>query len=94
MSDINNLTIKIKEAEVKYGEWNMRISKERFSDNYRVYLKHESWTDSTRIDRLFPTYEEAYQYVKEYVEEVAKISKKDEENLTWEKPHVKKSKKI
>ena len=82
MSDINNLTIKIKEAEVKYGEWNMRISKERFSDNYRVFLKHQSWTDSTRIDRLFPTYEEAYQYVKEYVEEVAKISKKNEENLT------------
>lgn len=82
MSDINNLVVKIKEAEVKYGEWSMRISKERFSDNYRVFLKHASWADRTKIDRLFPTYEEAYQYVKEYVEEVSKISKKDEENLT------------
>lgn len=94
MSDINNLVVKIKEASVQYGEWSMRISKERFSDNYRVFLKHCSWADSTKIDRLFPTYEEAYQYVKEYVEEVAKISKKNEKILTWEKPRVKKSKKI
>jgi len=82
MSDINNLVVKIKEASVQYGEWSMRISKERFSDNYRVFLKHCSWSDSTRIDMLFPTYKDAYEYVKEYVEEVAKISKKDEENLT------------
>ena len=82
MSDINNLVVKIKEATVQYGEWFFRISKEMLSDNYRVYLKHQSWSDSTKIDRLFPTYEEAYQYVKEYVEEVSKISKKNEENLT------------
>jgi len=94
MSDINNLVVKIKEATVQYGEWYFRISKAMFDDGYKVYLKHCSWADSTKIDRLFPTYEEAYQYIKEYVEEVAKISKKDEENLTWEKPRVKKSKKI
>lgn len=94
MSDTKNLTVRIKEAEVKYGEWLFRIQKEWFSNDYNVYLKHESWTDSTKIDRKFPTYEEAYQFVKEYSEEVEKMSKKNEEKLTLEKPRVKKIKKI
>lgn len=94
MSDTKKLTVVIKEADVEYGEWLFRIQKEWFSSDYKVYLRHDTWTDSTKIDRKFPTYEEAYQFVKEYSEEVEKMSKKNEENLTWEKPRVKKSKKI
>lgn len=62
----------IKEADFKYWGYTFTITKWLFGDKYRIYLRHVSRAERTKLDKSFETYEEAEEYLYRYIDDLPK----------------------
>jgi hypothetical protein len=58
----------VKEVEYKCDWRTLTVQKKLFDDAFCIRVKHKDWRESTMLEKLFPTMEEAEDYAKFYIE--------------------------